>query len=165
MPKVIKNFYKLVIPKSPDSINKVVKYGKKEGDVVVLKHKWERFAQLYIRKARDEGILPDHFQGKIGVHFKLYFETQRERDGDNYNLMCKGILDAFVKENMIFDDNHIFVDDNGRRIKVDPDRPRAEVHIIEKVDPNRVVEINYGEQKSNTNSNRSEFGDYQDSRI
>ena len=56
-----KNYYKIIIPKNPDSINKVVKYGKRSGDVVVLKRKWEELAMIYIKKAQDEDELPEKF--------------------------------------------------------------------------------------------------------
>lgn len=138
-----KNNYKIVIPKNPDSINKVVKYGKKSGDVVVLKRKWEELAMIYIKKNQDEGELPEKFLGKIGIHFKLIFETQRERDGDNYTLMCKGILDAFVQMGMVRDDNHNFVDDNGRRFEVDNERPRVEIYITETILNSQIVSIKY----------------------
>jgi len=138
-----KNHYKFVIPKNPDSINKVVKYGKKNGDVVGLKRKWEKLALIYLRKARDDGDLPEKFVGKIGVHFKLIFETERERDGDNYTLMCKGVLDAFVMERMIRDDNYKYVDDNGRRFQVEGDRGRVEMYITETITDRDVVSIQY----------------------
>lgn len=138
-----KNYYKIIIPKNPDSINKVVKYGKRSGDVVVLKRKWEELAMIYIKKAQDEDELPEKFLGKIGIHFKLIFETQRERDGDNYTLMCKGILDAFVQMGMIKDDNFNYVDDNGRRFDVDNERPRVEIYITETILNSQIVSIKY----------------------
>jgi len=141
MSKSFKNYYKLIIPVNPDSINKVVKYGKKDGDVVVLKRKWEHLGISYIRRAIDDRTLPEKFNGRIGVHFKLIFETERERDGDNYTLMCKGILDAFVLEKMIKDDNYKFVDDNGRRFRVDKERPSVEVYITETITDRDVVSI------------------------
>ena len=76
--------------------------------------------------------LPSRFKGRIGVFFKLFFSTHRGRDGDNYSAMCKGIIDAMVQKNMIKDDNSDYVDDDGRRLRVDPERPRAEVYIKEK---------------------------------
>lgn len=138
-----KNYYKIIIPKNPDSINKVVKYGKRSGDVVVLKRKWEELAMIYIKKAQDEDELPEKFLGKIGIHFKLIFETQRERDGDNYTLMCKGILDAFVQMGMIKDDNFNYVDDNGRRFDVDNERPRVEIYVTETILNSQIVSIKY----------------------
>ena len=143
MSKSFKNYYKLIIPVNPDSINKVVKYGKREGDVVVLKRKWESLAVNYILKAQQDGELPEEFLGKIGVHFKLIFDTERERDGDNYTLMCKGILDAFTKLRMIRDDNYKYVDDNGRRFQVEPERGRVEIYITEKILDRQIVEIKY----------------------
>jgi len=155
---MIKEHYKLIIPVKPDSINQVCTYGKKGGDILKLKHKWEKIAIGYIKRARVEMVLPEEFHGKIGVHFKLFFEQRRERDGDNYTLMCKGILDAFVKDGMIIDDNHKYVDDNGRRMKIDKDRPRVEVHITEKVDDNKFVSISdYASSKTQSHSkNKSE---------
>lgn len=135
------NHYKLIIPYAPDSINKVVTYGKKEGDIVVLKHKWQKIAHTLIESAIANGELPVRFKGRIAVKFFLYFRTNRGRDGDNYSAMCKGVLDAFVQKNMIKDDNSKFVDDDGRRLRVDPDRPRAELFITEKIKENSLVYI------------------------
>lgn len=135
------NNYKLVIPYSPDSINKVVTYGKKEGDIVVLKHKWQKIAHTMIEQAIAKEELPVKFKGRIGVFFKLYFTTHRGRDGDNYSAMCKGIIDAFVQKNMIKDDNSDYVDDDGRRLRVDPERPRAVVYIKEKIEDDSLVSI------------------------
>jgi len=137
------NKYKLLIPISPDSINKVITYGKKEGDIVVLKHKWQKLAHCFIEEAINEGQLPAKFKGRVSFFFKLYFETERTRDGDNYAAMCKGIIDAFVQKNMIEDDNALFVDDDGRRLRVDPERARCEVYIKEKIKGSELVEINY----------------------
>jgi len=151
-----RNNYKFTLPYPPDSLNKVMKFGKKEGDIVKIKHKWERLSILYINQAINSNMLPRQFTGKIGVHFKLYFKTSRERDGDNYASMCKGILDAFVKEGMIRDDSQQYVNDNGRRLILDRDRPRVDVYITEEVDDDDVVEIkplveiNY-EQRSSSN--------------
>ena len=135
------NNYKLVIPYSPDSINKVVTYGKKEGDIVVLKHKWQKLAHTLIEQAIARDELPSRFKGRIAVRFNLYFQTHRGRDGDNYAAMCKGILDAFVQKNMIKDDNSNYVDDDGRRLRVDTDRPRAEVFIKEKIKDDSLISI------------------------
>lgn len=135
------NKYRLIIPYAPDSINKVVTYGKKEGDIVVLKHKWQKLAHTLIEQAIANGELPSRFKGRIGVFFKLYFKTHRGRDGDNYSAMCKGVIDAFVQKNMIKDDNSDYVDDDGRRLRVDEDRPRAEVYIKEKIADNSLVTI------------------------
>lgn len=138
-----KVFHKIIIPLSPDSINKVTKYGKTDGDVLQLKKKWERIMISRINELHAEGSLPERFRGVIGVHFKLFFEFNRTRDDDNYTLMCKGILDAFVRTDMIEDDNNQFVQDNGRRLSVDPERPRVEVHIVEKIPDDRVATIGY----------------------
>jgi len=143
-----KIFHKFLIPVKPDSINKVCSYGKKDGDVMNMKLKWEKIARNYLRRAIAANELPIKFEGKIGVHFKLFFELERERDGDNYTLMCKGILDAFVKEGMIPDDNYKYVDDNGRRINIDRDQSRVEVHIIEKIKGGNFININYGQQRT-----------------
>ena len=142
-----KNLYKFVIPVKPDSINKVCQYGKKDGDLVKMKHKWEDIARIYIRKAKDDQTLPEHFNGKIGIHFKLFFELERQRDGDNYTLMCKGILDAFVMEKMIEDDNYTHVVDIGRRFEIDRDRSRVEVHITEKVEGINSLNEIYGKPR------------------
>jgi len=141
MAKYLKNHYKITIPVRPDSINRVVKYGKKEGDIVHLKRKWEKITMRYIDEALLNQELPKKFKGIIGVHFKLYFETMRERDGDNYSLMCKGILDAFVALNLIRDDNFHYVEDNGRRLEIDAERPRVDVYITEKVPDDQIVSI------------------------
>jgi len=155
-----KNFYKFVIPVKPDSINKVCQFGKTGGDIIKMKHKWEKIAMTYIARARDSGDLPESFFGKIGVHFKLFFEYERQRDGDNYALMCKGILDAFVKSQMIEDDNYTHVDDNGRRFEIDKDQSRVEVHITEKLHGNNIVQINYAPGKAQLNNKyRSSLGD------
>jgi Holliday junction resolvase RusA-like endonuclease len=144
------NNYKLVIPYSPDSINKVVTYGKKEGDIVVLKHKWQKIAHTLIEQAISNEELPTRFKGRIAVKFKLYFTTHRGRDGDNYAAMCKGILDAFVQKNMIKDDNSKYVDDDGRRLRVDTDRPRAEVYIKEMIKDDSLISISpYASNNSN----------------
>lgn len=135
--------YKLVIPYAPDSINKVITYGKKEGDIVVLKHKWQKLAHTYIEKAIADEELPVRFKGRIGVFFKIYFRTRRTRDGDNYTAMCKGILDAFVQKQMIKDDNSDFVDDDGRRLRVDEARPRIVVYIKDKIPGSSLVKIDH----------------------
>lgn len=142
------NQYKLIIPYAPDSINKVITYGKKEGDIVVLKHKWQKIAHILLESAICSGELPTRFKGKIGVRFVLYFSTHRGRDGDNYSAMCKGVIDAMVQKNMIIDDSSRYVDDDGRRLKVDPDRPRAEVYIKEKIKDEDIVQIQPYERKS-----------------
>lgn len=137
------NHYKLLIPVPPDSINKVITYGKKEGDIVVLKHKWQKVAHTCIDEAIINGELPEKFKGRVAFFFKLYFQTNRERDGDNYAAMCKGIIDAFVQKRLIQDDSAEFVDDDGRRLRVEPDRPRVEVYVKEKIPGNDLVDINY----------------------
>lgn len=135
------NHYKLVLPYAPDSINKVMTYGKKEGDIVVLKHKWQKLAHTYIEQAIANGDLPTRFKGRIAVFFKLYFATHRGRDGDNYSAMCKGVIDALVQKNLIPDDNSKYVDDDGRRLRVDSERPRAEVFIKEMIKDDSLVSI------------------------
>ena len=139
MPQI--NNYKLTIPYSPDSINKVITYGKKEGDIVVLKHKWQRLAHTYIERAIVSGDLPAKFKGRIAVFFKIYFRTDRTRDGDNYEALCKGILDAFVQKQMIPDDNSKYVDDDGRRLLIDPEASRVELYIKEKIPGDRLISI------------------------
>lgn len=139
--------YKLLIPASPDSINKVITYGKREGDIVVLKHKWQKIAHAYIDEALNSGELPDKFKGRVSFFFKLYFETERARDSDNYEAMCKGIIDAFVQKRLIKDDNSYLVDDDGRRLRVDRERPRVEVYIKDKISGKSLVEINYDFQR------------------
>lgn len=136
------NKYKLIIPVSPDTINRVIKYGKKEGDITQLKNKWQRLAVCFIGQAVDRGELPARFRGRIGIFFRLFFETFRTRDGDNYTAMCKGILDAIVSEGLIPDDNVNFVDDNGRRLRHGCGQPRVEVYIDEHVSKEFIVEIN-----------------------
>lgn len=140
------NRYKITIPYAPDSINKVVTYGKKEGDIIVLKHKWQKIAHTQIEKAIAKGDLPIRFKGRIGVFFKLYFSTHRGRDGDNYAAMCKGIIDALVQKNLIKDDNSDYIDDDGRRLRVDPECPRADVYITEKIPDNKLLTIKPYEQ-------------------
>jgi len=106
--------YKLIIPVSPDSINTIVSYGKTEMDIVNLKKKWERTATIFIRQMINEKEFPNKLIGKVAFFFKLYFSTKRTRDGDNYEAMCKGTIDAFVKLRIIPDDNSEIVDDDGR---------------------------------------------------
>jgi len=157
-----KNKYKIIIPVSPDSINKVATYGKKEGDVVVLKHKWQKLAYTILEEKINAGDLPNKFKGKIGVFFKLFFETSRQRDGDNYEAMCKGVIDALVYLKMIKDDNTEFVDDDGRRLRVEKDRPRVEVVITEKIKDEDLISINYGllsSERQKTNSKTSRKSD------
>lgn len=136
----------MLIPVSPDSINKVITYGKKEGDIVVLKHKWQKLSHIIIDDAIAAGDLPVRFKGRVAFFFRLYFETSRQRDGDNYEAMCKGIIDAFVQKRLIKDDNSSIVDDDGRRLRVDKDRPRVEVYIKEKIKDGDLVSINYDEK-------------------
>lgn len=126
------NNYKIIIPVSPDSINKVIRFGKTENDIVKLKKKWEKIAMIFLEQAIDDYKLPKKFVGRTAFFFKLFFETHRERDGDNYAAMCKGIIDACVQLKLLPDDNHNFVDDDGRRLRIDHDRPRVEVYIKEK---------------------------------
>lgn len=137
------NKYKLIIPVSPDSINQVVTFGKKDGDVVALKHKWQKIAHTFIADALNEEMLPTKFRGRVAFFFKLYFATTRARDGDNYEMMCKGIIDAFVQKRMIEDDSCFFVDDDGRRLIVDSERPRVVIYIKEKIPEADLVEIDY----------------------
>lgn len=149
------NNYHLLIPVSPDSINTVIMFGKREGDIVILKHKWQKLACLYIEEAIVNGFLPSKFKGRIAVKFKLYFETIRARDGDNYEAMCKGIIDALVVKRLIKDDNASFVDDDGRRLRVDKERPRVELFIREMIKDNLLVTIKeYGNSKLGNNSGR-----------
>lgn len=137
------NHYKIILPFSPDSINKVITYGKKEGDIVVLKHKWQKLSHLIIEEAIASGQLPTKFKGRVAFFFKLYFETARTRDGDNYEAMCKGIIDAFVQKRLLQDDNSHLVDDDGRRLRIDRDRPRVEIYIKEKIKDIELVSIKY----------------------
>lgn len=150
-----KNKYKIIIPVSPDSINQVATYGKRDGDIVGLKHKWQKLAYTILNEKINSGDLPCKFKGKIGVFFKLFFETSRQRDGDNYEAMCKGVIDALVYLKMIKDDNTEFVDDDGRRLRVEKERPRVEVIITEKIKDEDLISINYGllssEQQKNDN--------------
>lgn len=140
------NNYKIIIPYAPDSINQVMTYGKKDGDIVVLKHKWQKVAHTVIEQAIAEGKLPVKFKGRVAFFFKLYFKTSRQRDGDNYASMCKGIVDAFVQKRMIQDDSSEYVDDDGRRLRVDEERPRAEIYIKEKITDEKLVTIKPYEQ-------------------
>lgn len=153
------NRYHLLIPVSPDSINNVITYGKREGDIVVLKHKWQKLACQYIDEAINNGTLPPKFKGRIAVKFKLYFETERTRDGDNYEAMCKGIIDALVVKRLIPDDNAKYVDDDGRRLRIDSERPRAEMFIKEKIKGNDLVSIQpYADSKLNIDTRREISG-------
>lgn len=138
-----KVYYKIILPYYPDTINKVTKFGKSEGDLVGLKKKWERRMIIAINDLQTDSKLPKIFRGTIGIHFKLYFEYKRTRDGDNYTLMCKGLLDAFVRSRMIIDDNEEFVQDNGRRLLVDYNQPRVEIYITEKVPDDLMPDISY----------------------
>lgn len=140
------NKYKITVPYSPESINKVITYGKKEGDIVSLKHKWQKISHTIVEQAIIDGNLPARFKGKIGVFFKLYFATNRDRDGDNYEAMCKGITDAFVQKRLVPDDNSRYIDDDGRRLRVDAERPRVDVYITEKIKDNSLVNITPYEQ-------------------
>ena len=143
------NVYKLLIPVSPDSINKVMQFGRKESDITQLKKKWERIAITFIEEAQADGDLPARFNGRISVFFKLYFAMARNRDGDNYEAMCKGITDALVVKRLVLDDNSKVIDDDGRRLRIDPDRPRVEVLIKEKLPDGSLVEIdNYHRYES-----------------
>ena len=135
------NHYKLTIPYSPDSINSVITYGKKEGDILVLKHKWQRLAHTLIEQAIADRTLPEKFHGRVAFFFKIFFQTHRNRDGDNYTAMCKGIIDAFVQKRLIFDDSSEYVDDDGRRLRIDSERPRVEIFIKEKILDDHLVEI------------------------
>lgn len=140
------NHYKLTIPYSPDSINSVITYGKKEGDILVLKHKWQKLTHILIEQAIAERKLPEKFHGRVAFFFKIYFQTKRNRDGDNYTAMCKGIIDAFVQKRLIFDDSSEYVDDDGRRLRIDVDRPRVDIYIKEKIEDDHLVEIKpYGQ--------------------
>jgi len=151
------NRYQIVVPYAPDSINQVMTYGKEQGDILVLKHKWQKIAHTVIERNINEGLLPVKFNGRIAVFFKLYFRTNRERDGDNYAAMCKGIIDAFVQKRMIRDDSSDFIDDDGRRLRIDPDRPRVEVYIKEKIADRQLVTIkNYeSEEHSSAGAKRA----------
>lgn len=142
------NRYELLIPVSPDSINKVCTYGKREGDIVVLKRKWEKIALPFIEEAIINGILPVKFLGRISVFYRLFFETERMRDGDNYALMCKGITDALVVSRLVPDDNIKYIDDDGRRLRLDPGRARVEVIIKEKFPDDSLVSIDYNKPKN-----------------
>lgn len=152
------NNYKLVIPYAPDSINQVVTYGKKEGDILSLKHKWQKVTHTIVDQALWDGGLPSKFKGRISVFFKLYFKTERQRDGDNYAAMCKGIIDAFVQKRLIVDDNSEYVDDDGRRLRIDPERPRVEVYIREKIPGNELIKIKPYEQYHTENDNPEDRG-------
>lgn len=143
--------YKITIPGQPDSINQVTSYGKNEGDLMHIKKKWEKIAFVQLQEELTEDRLPIKFRGVIGLHFKLYFELNRRRDDDNYTLMCKGILDAFVKMGMIEDDSNEFVQDNGRRLIIDPERPRVVVYITEKLENEDVPDINYLQKANKIN--------------
>lgn len=136
-----------------------MQFGRKEADITQLKKKWERIAITFIEEAQINGELPDRFHGKISVFFKLYFSMVRNRDGDNYEAMCKGITDALVVKRLVLDDNSNIIDDDGRRLRIDPERPRVEVLIKEKLPDGSLVSIdNY--HRYETEEIEIEYGQY-----
>lgn len=130
------NVYDIVIPVPPNSINEIVSFGSQFSDIRSLKKKWEKIAMHYLQELIDTEYLPEYFTGIIGVRFFIYFEKYRKRDGDNYYLMCKGIIDSMVELGLVEDDNSEIVKFDGIRCYVDKERPRVVVKIIEYLNKN-----------------------------
>ncbi len=124
--KKVKN-YKIIIPYQPDSFNQV--YFGKNREVSDLKLRWEHRMTTVLENQVREHNLPYKIKGISEFFFKLYFETHRTRDADNYYLITKGIMDAFVTTNIIKDDSSKYALHNGMRVFIDPERPRIEVFI------------------------------------
>lgn len=136
-------YQKIIIPYAPDSMNKVVKFGSTVGDITALKHKWQDIASIYLQDALVEGIIPDKFKGLLTFKFKLFFETKRRRDEDNYYIINKAIIDEFVRSGFIEDDNSELVHFGGAWLHVDPISPRVEIYLTEYLRDDQVVNINY----------------------
>ena len=144
---------KIIIPYAPDSINKVITYGKNINDLVSLKHKWQDIATIYINNALSDGDLPEKFRGLLTFKFKLYFGTKRRRDEDNFFVITKAIIDEFVRSGFVEDDCSEYVHFGGLWLLMDPGRPRIEVYITESLRDDQIVKIeNYDEESTTIRS-------------
>lgn len=133
----------IVLPYGPESINSVMNYGRDKGELNILKHKWQDLASIYIQEAIRQGFIPAVLNGKAHFTFKMYFENQRKRDEDNYFLIAKGIIDEFVKQNVIEDDSSEYAHFSGIYLMCDKQRPRVEIWLKEVLRKDQIVNINY----------------------
>ena len=126
--------YKLIIPTSPDSINKVITYGKKRRRHCCFKAQVAKDSSLFLLRKQYQKIFCQlNLKGALLSFLNYILKLERTRDSDNYEAMCKGIIDAFVQKRLVKDDSSKYVDDDGRRLRVDRDRPRVEIYIKDKL--------------------------------
>ena len=131
--------YTLIIPYGPDSLNQHY-FGTRQ-EMMDLKLRWEQRTITVLEQATAERLIPYRFTGTAEFFFRLYFENPRNRDLDNYFLIVKGIMDAFVTTAIVKDDNYRYVLQNGMRIFLDPERPRIELDITHRYDDRDYVSI------------------------
>lgn len=131
--------YFFTIPYQPDSFNQV--YFGKRGEMTEMKLRWEERTATVLESLMIEKVLPHRMNGVAEFFFKLYFETQRNRDEDNYHLIIKGIMDAFVTVGILKDDCSKYALQNGARIYIDPERPRIEVFIVNRYEDHDYTSI------------------------
>lgn len=63
---------------------------------------------------------------KARIRIKIFFETNRARDPDNYP--CKEVIDAIKNNRLIVDDSHKVIGTTKIDITgLDPDEPRTEI--------------------------------------
>jgi hypothetical protein len=89
--------------------------------------KWEIWAEILRYTLRPKKPIK-----KAILNFKLYFETNRKRDSQNY--IAGGLIamiDSLVKLGIIVDDNYKVIGDPAVELYIDKDNPRTEI-IIEK---------------------------------
>ena len=137
MKKFKKHFF--IIPYQPDSFNQV--YFGKRGEMTEMKLRWEERTATVLENEMLDKKLPRRMKGVAEFFFKLYFETQRNRDEDNYHLIIKGIMDAFVTVGILKDDSSKYALQNGARIYVDPERPRIEIFIVNRYEDHDYTSI------------------------
>lgn len=86
----------------------------------------ETVVAYYIRKHKVKKVVGYPISLKI-----TWVEPDRRRDLDNISFATKFILDALVKKGIIPNDNQKYVTAIEHHVKVDKERPRVEVTIIE----------------------------------
>lgn len=140
--------YKIIIPYKPDSFNQI--YFGTRNEMSELKLRWEKRTITTLENLMLENELPRRFEGVAEFFFKLYFEYNRNQDIDNYFLIIKGIMDAFVTVGMLKDDTHHYALQNGLRVDYDNEKPRIEVYITHKYDDRKYINIAFEKEKINS---------------
>ena len=112
---------KLVIPRLPESWNKLKNWGKRHR----LTGEWQHDIYYSAYAQGVKATIPE----RACVRITCYFPTKRRRDPSNY--LSKSMIDALVNNGFLKDDDQAHCIIEEPRLLVDAENPRTEIVIEE----------------------------------